>query len=516
MDQREYPAFQSGNIESSMAAASSNVRPTIGGCFVIRRSAVSSLVLAAAVMLLAADFARAQAGASSGVVNTLPPAAQGVYSASVPDELVPGVLQLSLQDAIARGLKQNLGALLSNEDVRAARGERWKQLSAQLPNVTTSTYINDSQVDLAEFGFAFKFPASIGISIPTVVGPFQYFDSRAYLTQSVFDWKAINTSRAASQSEKSAQSTYKDARDLVVLAVGYAYLQAVADEARIDTAEAQVKTAQALFNQATDQVKAGTSPAIDALRAQVELKSRQQQLIQARNGFAIQKLALARVIGLAPGQEYELVDKSPYQPFAGMTIEEALKRAYDSRSDYQAALADVRASEYSRKAAEAGSLPSINFTADYGLASTYPKISTHGVFDVRGTLTVPIFQGGKVRGDVLEADARLKQSRERAENLRAQIDQDVRTALLNVQSAEEEVAVSQSNIELAEQTLAQSEDRFRAGVTDTVEVVQAQEAVASAHESYISSLYQDNYAKISLARALGVAEEGVKDYLKGK
>ena len=482
----------------------------------MRRWAVILLALSAGTTLLGADSARAQAGPSSGGVNTLPLAAQGTYSGSVPDKLVPGVLQLSLQDAITRGLKQNLGALLASEDIRAAHGERWKQLSALLPNVTTSTYIQDSKVDLREFGFNFKFPPSTGIVIPPVVGPFQYFDSRANLTQSVFDWKAINNSRAASQSEKSAQSTYKDARDLVVLAVGYTYLQAVADEARIETAEAQVKTAQTLFNQATDQVHAGTSPAIDALRAQVELKSRQQQLIQAKNGSAIQKLALARVIGLAAGQEYELLDKSLYQPFLGMTVEEALKRAYDSRSDYQAALADVRAAEYSRKAAAAGYLPSLNFSADYGLAGTYPNVSTHGVFDVRGTLTVPIFQGGLVHGDIIEADARLKQSREHAENLRAQIDEDVRTALLNVQSAEEQVAVSQSNIELADQTLEQSEDRFRAGVTDTVEVVQAQEAVASAHESYISSLYQDNYAKISLARALGVAEEGVKDYLKGK
>lgn len=480
------------------------------------RGRILDIVVAAAAVLLAAATLQAQAGPTVGSVNTLPPAAQGAYSASVPDKLVPSTLQLSLQDAIARGLKQNLGALLSSEDVRAAHGQRWQALSALLPNVTTSTYIDDSQVDLAEFGFTFKFPASLGFSIPRVVGPFQYFDSRASVTQSVFDWKAINNSRAASQNEKSAQSTYKDARDLVVLAVGYTYLQGIADEARIETAEAQVKTAQALFDQATDQVHAGTSPAIDALRAQVELKSRQQQLIQAKNAFDIQKLTIARVIGLAPGQQFELADKSPYQPFEGMSVEEALKRAYDSRSDYQAALADVRAAEYSRKAAVAGYYPSINFSADYGLAGTYPDVSTHGVFDVRGTLTIPIFQGGRVHGDILQADARLKQSRDRAENLRAQIDQDVRTALFNVQSAEQQVAVAKSNIDLADQSLAQSEDRFRAGVTDTVEVVQAEEAVASAHESYIESLYEDNYAKISLARALGLAEQGVKDYLKGK
>ena len=461
------------------------------------------------------------AGSSSSTGSYTPPApppsgggpGQGSFSGSVPGKLEPGLLQLSLQDAISRGLRQNLGLLLAGEDIRTARGARWRELSALLPNVNTSTYVADSKVDLKEFGFSFQFP---GITIPSVVGPFSYLDSRAYVTQNIFDWKAINNTHAATESAKSAQSTYQDARDLVILAVGYEYLQSIADEARIETADAQVKTAQSLYDQASDQVRAGTSPAIDGLRAQVELKTRQQQLIQARNDFAIQKLTLARTIGLALGQQFELTDKSPYQPFAGISVDEALKRAYDSRSDFKAASEDVRAAEYSRKAAEAGYLPSLSLSADYGLASTVPQLSTRGVFDVRGTLDIPIFQGGKVHGDVLEAEARLESSRERLENLRGQIDADVRTALLNVESAEEEVNVARSNIDLAEQTLTQSRDRFRAGVTDTVEVVQAQEAVASAHENYISSLYRDNYAKISLARALGGAEQGFKEYFKGK
>jgi outer membrane protein TolC len=481
---------------------------------VTRRSQISLiLLLLGATLLMNGASAQAQQAPSTGAVDTLPSSPQGAYAASVPESLVPGVLHLSLQDAISRGLKQNLGALLASQDVRAARGTRWQQLSSLLPNVNTTSYAQSSQVDLAEFGFTFNFP---GITIPTVVGPFEYFDSRAAVTQTVFDWKAINNVHAATEGVKAAESSYKDARDLVVQAVGYMYFQTIADEARIDTAQAQVNTAQALFNQATDQVNAGTSPAIDALRAHVELQSRQQQLIQAKNGFAIRKLSLARVIGLAPGQEFDLTDKSLYQPFTGVSLDEALKRAYATRADYQAVLADVRAAEYSRKAAVAGYYPSLAVNADYGLAGTIPGLATHGVYDARGTLTIPIFQGERVRGDVLEADARLKQARDRAEDLRAQIDADVRTALFNVQSAEQLVAVSQSNIGLAEQTLAQSQDRFRAGVTDTVEVVQAQEAVASAHENYISSLYQDNYAKISLARALGLAEEGVKNYFKGQ
>jgi outer membrane protein TolC len=444
-----------------------------------------------------------------------PAAAQGQssFTGSVPSQLVPGVLPVSLEDAINRGLKQNLGLLLSSQDVGSARGQRWQQLSALLPNLTTTSYVDKSQINLAEFGFSFSIP---GANIPAIVGPFTYYDSRAYVTQSVFDWKAINNTHSASQNVKAAQYTLKDARDLVVLAVGYNYLQAIADEARIETAEAQVNTGQALYNQASDQLKAGTSPAIDELRAHVELQTRQQQLIQAKNDLAIQKLTVARVIGLAPGQEFDLTDKSPYEPLEGITVEDALKRAYASRSDFQAALATVSSEEYSRRAAHAGYYPSLSVSGDYGVAGTYSNLFTHGVFDMRATLNIPIFQGGKVQGDVLVADAQLQQSRDRLESLRGQIDADVRTALLNLESSAQQVVVAKSNVGLADESLRQSRDRFAAGVTNTVEVVQAQEAVASAHENYISALYNYNYSKIALARAIGFAEEGVKQYFKGK
>jgi outer membrane protein TolC len=433
------------------------------------------------------------------------------FAGSTPTKLVPGTLPLSLQEAIDRGLKQNLGLLLSDANIRSARGQRWEQLSALLPHVTASPYIADSKINLAELGFT----SLGGATLPASIGPFSYFDARLNFTQSLFDAKLISNTRAATQSLKSAEYTFKDARDLVVLAVGYVYLQAIADEARIQTAEAQVATAKALFDQATDQVNAGTSPAIDGLRAKVELQTRQQQLIQARNNFAIQKLTVGRVIGLAPGQEFEFTDKSPFRPFDGITIDEALKRAYASRSDYLAAMTDVRAAEFSRKAAVAGYYPSLAFNTDYGTGGSHPSTATQ-VYDVRGTLSIPIFQGNSVHADILQADAKLQQTRERLDNLRAQIDTDIRTALLNLQSSADQVNVARSNIDLAEETLVQSKDRFSAGVTDTVEVVQSQEAVASAHEQYISSLYNFNFAKISLARALGIAEAGVKEYFKEK
>jgi outer membrane protein TolC len=479
------------------------------------RSEASLRLVCAGALIFGAVASHAQTyptSPSSTPAQSIPGGTANPFAGSVPAKIVPGVLPISLQDAIERGLKQNLGLLLSRADVRFARGQRWQELSALLPHVTADPYIAASKVNIEEAGLS---NVTKLFHISPSVGPFSYFDARADLTQTLFDWKSISATRAATQNVKSAEYTFQDAHDVVVLAVGFVYLQAIADEARIVTNEAQVQLAQTLYSQATDQVNAGTAADIDALRTKVELQTRQQQLIQARNDFAIQKLVVARVIGLPPGQEFDFTDKSPYQPFEGVTIDEALRRAYASRSDYRAAVSDLRAAELSRKAAVAGYFPSLSFGADYGQGGAHPATSTQ-VYDVRGTLSIPIFTGGSVHGDIQQADARLEQSRERLDNLRAQIESDVRTALLNLQSTAEQVNVARSNIDLADQTLAQSRDRFAAGVTDTVEVVQSQESVASAHEQYISSLYQYNFAKISLIRALGLAEAGIKEFFRGK
>lgn len=479
-------------------------------------SGASIRLLCAKALIFGAviSYAQTYSGSVSATSGQSLPNAGGAnpFSGSVPTKLVAGRMPLSLQNAIDLGLQHNLGLLLLRGDTLAARGQRWQELSALLPQVTAGPYVAESKVNIDEVGFA---AVAALFHISPAVGPFSYFDARAAVSQTLFDWKSINAARAASQNVKSADYTLLDAHDLVVLTVGYVYFLAVADEARIATDEAQVQTAQALFDQAADQVNAGTAADIDALRTKVELQTRQQQLIQAKNDFAIQKITVTRVIGLAPSQDLDLTDKSPYEPLDNMTVDDALNRAYASRSDYRAAASAVRAAELSRKAAIAGYFPSLSFGADYGTGGVHPSDSTR-VYDVRGTLSIPIFTGNSVHGEIQQADARLEQSRERLENLRVQIEADVRTVLFSLQSSSEQVKVAQSNIELADQTLARSRDRFTAGVTDTVEVVQSQEAVASAHDQYISSLYNYNFAKISLIRALGAGEQGVKQYFQGK
>ena len=441
------------------------------------------------------------------------PGSQSPFTGSQPEGTATAeVLQLSFQDAIYRGLRNNLGLLLSGDQTLTARGERWKELSNLLPDLEARLQEDVQTQSLTALGFKgnlFPFP------LPRVIGPFNYFDARATVSQSVFNFRDIEQERAASERLKSAKYSYKDARELVVLAVGNAYLLAIAGAARIETAGAQVSNAQALYNKAADQQKAGLTPAIDALRSQVELQTRQQQLIAARNDFAKQKLSLARIIGLPSGQEFVLTEKAPYQALTPLPIDVYLQRAYSSRSDYQAAQAQVRAAELAHRAAAAGRYPTVGLDANYGDIGVTPAQS-NGTWQVNGGINIPIFAGGKVHSDLLEADSQLKQARSQLGDLRGRIDYEVRSALLDLNSAADQVEVARSSVDLAEQTLTQSRDRFSAGVTDNLEVVQAQEAVAAAHESYIESLYAHNLAKVELARSIGDAEQGVERYLKGQ
>jgi outer membrane protein TolC len=417
----------------------------------------------------------------------------------VSGQATAGVVPLSLNDAIARGLKQNLGAVLAEQNVQSAAGSRWTALSGLLPNVTARVTPEREILNLAAFGF----PLPPGAN--PLVGPFNVIDFRAYVSQTVFDWSAIQSARAGSEGVTAAKFSLKDARDLVVSTIATLYLQAVTGASQIEAADAQVKTSQTLYDRAVDMKASGVVPAIEVLRAQVQLHAQQQRLIFFQNEFAKEKLTLARAIGLPLAQRFDLSDKIPYAAVQPMSLDEALKQAYQTRSDVQAALALVRAAEDARRAAQGLAWPSVHVNADIG--SIGQTVGTAlGTYTVAAGIRVPIFQGGVVHGRVLQADAALRQQQAQLEDLRVRVDFDVRTAFLDLKAADDRVKVAQGALDLANQQLAQSQDRFGAGVASNIEVVQAQEAVATASDNYISSLYAHNIAKIALARALGVAE----------
>ena len=430
--------------------------------------------------------------------------AQGTYSSTT--------LPLSLGDAITRGLKANLGLLTSEQSDRQTYAQRLRALSGLLPRVNGQVSEVVQQLNLKALGFNVTLPPGSPIQIPSIVGPYAYQSAEAQATVPIFDYNAINNYRSSRQNQNASVLSIKNARDLVVQAVGNAYLAIIADAARVVATEAEIAADQAVYLNAQRRHDAGTAIGIDVLRSQVELKQRQQTLVAQRNIFEKDKLTLGRIIGLPLGQQFTVADPSPSVPLEAGTLEEALKKAYANRPDFQAAQSQVRASEFSLRAARAERYPTLQATGYYGDQGLHFFTASHGVFNFQGTLAFNIFDGGRIKGDIIENDAELRNRRNTLENLRGQIDNEVRNSMLDLTSSRDQVDVAKSNVELANETLREARDRFVAGVTNTVEVVQAQQSVADAYNNLISAQYQYNLAKVELARSLGLAEAGIKSY----
>ncbi len=420
---------------------------------------------------------------------------------------VPEPLMLSLGDVIQRALANNLGLLTSEDAIDRARGARRVAMSELLPDLSTRLSDTRQFTNLEAFGF----PVSRA-GLPRVVGPYSVFDVRVFLTQSVFDLHALNESRAERHNENSAQLTNRSRRDLVSLLAADMYLQVLAANARVASARAQRGTAQALYTQAQDLKQSGIVAGIEVLRAQVSLSTESHGVTVAENDAQKMKLQLARLIGLPLGQDFNLSDRFPDVTVPEITLQQALDRAYMERPDYLSAIERVRAAEATRGAALGEALPAVHATADYGRIGLSPS-SAVATYNVVGSVTVPLFQGGRTQGRVIEADADIRSRRAELETLRADIYYDIRNAFLDMQATEEELRTSTQSRDLANQQLMQARDRFQAGVASNIEVVQAQEAVAVANEQFIGANYGFLMAKAMLAGALGIAEEEIKRYL---
>jgi outer membrane protein TolC len=433
---------------------------------------------------------------------------QSGYSGSVANgNATGGVLSLTLHEALSRGLRFNLGAISQSTAVTQAQGQRAVARSSLLPNLNSAISEEFERLNLRTQGVESNtFP---------LAAKFNFFDARAArLNQSVFDLVRIENLHAASENLKANIKAAQNARDLVVLAVAGSYLEIVATKARIAAATAQVQTSQAIYVQAADRFAAGLNARIDSTRSQVQLQTEQQRLRSLQADMETQKLRLARIIGLAIGQQFTVADDFPYKPLTELTQETALQRAYQTRSDLASAEAGVKAAEDALKAAHAERLPNLAVTADFGIAGLRPNASATGVYTVAGTMTIPLYEGGRIHGDIVQAEAAVRQRKAEFDDLRGQIDQDVRQAFIDLNNAADQVGVAKSNVGLAQDTLMQSHDRFTAGVADTVEVVQAEQAVVQADEDYISAEFEHDLAKVSLARAVGNSEQILPELLR--
>ncbi len=458
-----------------------------------------------------------QTGGSSlgaGQITAPPQMGDPQFQGSVPrGQATSTAIPLSFGEAISRGLKTNLGLLTSEEASSEVRAQRMRALSALLPRVNGQVNVTEQQLNLQAVGFLFHFP---GVSTPSIVGPYNYQLAAANVNAALFDYSALNNYRASKEETRASLLSVKNARDLVVQAVGNAYLQIIADSSRITAAQAEIDADRAVYTNAVRRHNAGTAIGIDVLRSEVELKQRQQQLVAVSNQFEKDKLGLGRIIGLPVGQDFSVSDPSPAVPLAAISLSDALAKAYEYRPDYQAAKARVLAARLTLRGAKAERYPTLYANGYYGVEGLQLLTNSHGVFSATASLQFNIFDGGRIKSDILQNNSELRNRNNELENLRGQIDVEVRSALLDLNSAHEQVDVAQTNLQLATETVKQSRDRFAAGVTNTVEVVQAQQTLADANENLISAQFQYNLAKVSLARSLGLAEQSIGTYFANK
>ncbi|MHB1935262.1 MAG: TolC family protein [Acidobacteriaceae bacterium] len=419
-----------------------------------------------------------------------------------------GELPLSLDGAIRMGLRNNLGAILQTANITTAGGEKLQQLQALLPTVTGTAQDSVAQVNLQAEGL--RIPG-----FPAVIGPFGYTDFRVTLNQAVLNVSSLQNYLASKHNFAASKLSAKDSQDLVVLTVGNAYLLCLADGARISSLDSQVQTSKVSLDQAIQNHQNGVSPRLDELRARVDYQTQEQSLIAATAQYKKDRIALARAIGMPLDQEFKLTDRTPYAQFDAPTMEAAMAEAVKNRSDLKAAQQQVKSAEKSLSAAHAERYPELTAEVDYGEIGVNPS-NSYATLNATGKLAGPIFEEGKLRGDARIADAQLAQARAQMNNLEGQVRADVKDAILDIESSQKLVSVARSNVDLASEALKEAQDRFQAGVADNLAVSQAQSSVAQANDQYVSSLYQLNVAKLSLARAVGVARTQYKTYLGGQ
>jgi outer membrane protein TolC len=434
------------------------------------------------VVLITAAFACAQAGSASPY-------------------------RLTLKDAIHRGLQANLGVLVAETRTQEAVGAAERSQSLLLPRVRIEAPVIAVQSrNLAAEGISFP-----GIPLPEVVGLFSTYDFRAYGDQQIVDMQALHGLRSARLSTSAARADYQNARDLVIRNVAALYLSAQSEFAQVASAQSLVDTAQALYKLAAEQRDAGVATGIDVLRAQVQLANDRQSLVQARNRFKSSLLVLARNIGMSPGTAIELADPLEFHPIQFINAEVVLPQVLASRPDYQSLLRQRGALGEQLRASHARFLPTLTASGNYGgIGRTLSSVAATET--ARLTLSFIVFDRDR-NGEELEIASRVQRIERQMADARLGVEQEIRQALLDIDSAAEEVTVAAAGLDLAQKELDLAQLRFSEGVTTNIEVITAQDALSRAQQNSIVALTHHADARISLARAMGDTEASYAEYL---
>ena len=487
------------------------------------RRVASTVMLA---LFCASPTLPAQGPVSGGDLPAAPvptPEAIGAYNRQLPAGVTVAMPSaaaqpLSLEDAIARGVRQNLQVALSRQNERRVNGLRSTVENALLPSLQAQAQSSTLELNLAAMGFK---PAALGPLLQQfglTAGTFQTIvkvnvtSAQLSLNQQIFNVPAYYLYKASKSASSAAEFSTYEARESIALSAGAQYLKVLADTAQINNARAQVESDEVAFRQARDRQQAGVGVHLDTLRAEVQLKNEQQTLISAENTFAKDKIQLNRLMGQAADQELVLTDTVPYAELTAMPHDEMLTLAYRQRKDLEGLEAQMDVAVKTERAARYDRLPTVAMNGYYGVLGETTGLY-HGVFTATGSLNIPIFKEAQFRGEHEVAQAQILGLRQQIASLKISIDQQIRSSLLDVASANDLVKVSESNVQLSRQELSDSEERFRAGVDDNLPLVRAQGTLADAENRLVQTLYQYNLSKLMLARNVGVVETEYKSYL---
>jgi outer membrane protein len=422
---------------------------------------------------------------------------------------VEGTLPLSLKRAVEIALASDGSPriALAEETIKQAEARKAESRGAFLPDLESSVNYQRETTNLKAFGFSFAIPIP-GFNIPSIVGPFSVFDARATASQSIFDFSSIRRYQASKVNVTAAESDYDVTKNQVTDLVARAYLTVLRADAARETAQANVDLSQALLKLAQQQKDAGTGTGIEVVRAQVQLANDRQRLVVAENDRRRAGLNLLRAMGLTLNTTVEMTDKLSYQPANLGTLEDALATASNTRPELKAQQTRERSAQLNYGAVKAERLPSVGASANYGSigAGLIGALPTY-LYGV--SVKVPVFDGGRRDARRTESLSQFRQEKTRTRDVKEQVELDVRLAFDSVHSAEREVDTAREGMQLAEQELAQAQRRYQAGVTNSIEVTDAQTRLDRARDNQIAALYDYNVARIDLATATGKIREFV-------
>ncbi len=421
---------------------------------------------------------------------------------ALPGSAPSQVLKLTLDQAVSLALRQNttaqiaiLTAAQSEQDKNISRADLLPQLDARVSDEAQKVNL------LAQFGGKTPFPG-----FPKTLGPYQVFSAGPSVSAPVFDLTLWRRYRAAQNTAKSGKANSLSTREQVILLVVSQYIGTLRAVANVEASQSRVSLAQALYDQAADLQKEGVGTGIDTLRANVELQNEKQRLIEAENDRETSLFGLSRLLNLDPRQAIELGDSLSFFDTPQPEAEPSIELALAERQEWKALELQIKAAEFQKKASQDSRLPSLRFDGDYAYVGTSGS-TTLPTYTYQASVNMPLFTGGRIHAEVVRADLEIKKLEQQRDDLRNQIALDVKTALLNLQSARNEVEVANLGVQLSKEEVDQARDRFKAGVANNIEVIQAQDSLSRANDNQIAALYRFNQARADLARSVGQMEK---------